>query len=470
MWTPTTPMYDHQQKAVDKLIKTRVGGLFMDMGTGKTLTAINLIARRQHRIDHVVWFCPVALKLTIADQWKQHAPGVMVYVFDDTTNEQTVPSADVYIIGIESMSSSNRVVLTSNMLITARSFVVVDESSYIKGHRAQRTERITVLSERAQYRLILTGTPLSQGVEDLFAQMRFLSPKILGYRSFYSFAANHLEYSEKHRGMVVRAHNTGMLASKIAPYVYQVRKQDCLDLPKKVYKKTYVDMTSEQRNAYQQAKEEILLSLDLVDFTSYTIYRLFTALQQIVCGFWNRNGVTLSFSHRRLDLFEAVIGGIPSDQRVIVWAKYRRCISELVQLLQVRDGTNSVAQWHGGLNEQQRAAELDHWRKGARYFVATPVTGGHGLTLNEATYTVFYTNSFKYSERLQAEDRNHRIGQTCSTMYLDIITNRSIDERINDALVRKEDILRSFCCKIDQIKDSGKADIRKQLKSLLQNL
>jgi len=107
--------------------------------------------------------------------------------------------------------------------------VICDESSYIKGHSAIRTNRITYISSRAKYRLALTGTPISQGVEDLFAQMRFLSPKILGYRSFYSFAANHLEYSDKYPGMVVRAHNLEYIAAKIQPYVYQVTKEECLD-------------------------------------------------------------------------------------------------------------------------------------------------------------------------------------------------------------------------------------------------
>ncbi len=157
-------------------------------------------------------------------------------MFDDKTSANDLPrDAFWYIIGIESVSSSNRVAVAANSLTTTETAVIVDESSYIKGHNALRTQRITRYSEPARYRLALTGTPMSQGVQDLYAQMRFLSPKILGYNSFYSFAANHLEYSEKYPGLVVRAHNTAWLAAKIQPYVYQVTKEDaglCLPLPR----------------------------------------------------------------------------------------------------------------------------------------------------------------------------------------------------------------------------------------------
>jgi len=177
-----TELMPHQATAVVKVLHSRIGALFMEMGTGKSRTAIELVARRLPRIDRVIWFCPVSLKETVRQEILKHtdcAPAD-IHVFSDRTNERNVPPALWHIVGIESMSLSDRVTLAVNKLITSRTFVILDESSYIKGHRAKRTMRITELSKRARYRLILTGTPLSQGVVDLFAQMRFLSPKILG--------------------------------------------------------------------------------------------------------------------------------------------------------------------------------------------------------------------------------------------------------------------------------------------------
>ncbi len=473
----TTELMPHQGKAVDKVLPTRVGALFMDMGTGKTRTAFELVAQRQGKFDRIIYFCPVSLKETVRREILKHTncTDADVYVFDDRTNERNLPRVSWYVIGIESMSSSTRVVLATGKLITTRTFVILDESSYIKGAYSMRTLRITRLAEKARYRLILTGTPLSQGVVDLFAQMRFLSPKILGYNSFYSFAANHLEYSEKYPGMIVRSHNTKYLAAKVQPYVYQVTKEECLDLPPKLYTTRYFYMTMEQRHYYEMAKDEIINSLQDDDIDSIVIFRLFSVLQQIVCGYWNRrvereqgkfrNFEKLEFESNRLDNLIDVILGLPAGEQVIIWTKYRYTLNAIAETLTTQFGAENVAVFHGGLKERQRTEQEDRFHAGARFFIGTPQSGGHGLTLNEARYVIFYDNGFKYSERLQAEDRNHRIGQAHKVTYIDLQCTDSIDDRIAAALAKKGNVVAAFKVEVDRVKDK-KGGLKKLIKSL----
>jgi SNF2 family DNA or RNA helicase len=470
----TTPLLDHQIKAVRKLLPSRVGGLFMEMGTGKTRVVIELAHQRQARIGNVVYFCPVSLKETVRRELLRHTDlaGADICVFDDKTSLRRLPLAFWYIIGIESISASNRQVLAANAVIDDRSMVVVDESGYIKGHKSLRTQRITRMAERARYRLVMTGTPLSQGVVDLYAQMRFLSWRILGYKSFYSFARNHLEYSDRYPGMIVAAHNVPVLAAKVQPYTYQVTKSECMDLPAKAYATRWYGMTERQRAVYEQAKTDILMCIeDYGDLDSYTIFRLFTALQQIACGFWNRKHEdgsveTVTFPHMRLDVFAATIAQIPTGEKAVIWSKYRRNIEEIVALLNEEYGAGSVAQFHGGLSERARNAEIERFRNDARFLVATQASGGHGLTLNEAGYHIFYSNGFKYAERIQAEDRSHRIGQTRNVHYIDIVCDGSIDERIASALIDKADALEQFKRQVDKVKDKRSAEVRKLVAGL----
>lgn len=470
----TTPLLDHQRVALQKLLPYRVGALFMDMGTGKTRVAIELMQRRRAHLSNVVYFCPVSLKETVRRELMKHSdlPTGAVCVFGDKTNLRRLPKAFVYIVGIESMSSSQRAVLCANTIIDERSMVVVDESGYIKGHNSLRTQRITKLAERARYRLIMTGTPLSQGVVDLYAQMRFLSWRILGYKSFYSFARNHLEYSEKFPGMIVATHNVPYLAAKVQPYSYQVTKAECLDLPAKTYATRWYSMTDAQRRIYQQAKEEILLAVeDYSELDSYVIFRLFTALQQIACGFWRRVGVdgsieTVTFPHYRLDICATTIAQLPAGERVVIWSKYRHNIAELVAWLTATYGADSVAQLHGAIPERQRTTEIERFRQQARFLVATQATGGHGLTLNEAHYHIFYSNGFKYAERIQAEDRSHRIGQAHNVHYIDLACAGSIDERIDQALAAKGNVLEAFRRQVERIKDKRSAEVRKLIEAL----
>jgi SNF2 family DNA or RNA helicase len=468
----TTKLMPHQVAAVNKILPTRTGALFAEMGTGKTRMAFELVARRQGKFDHVVYFCPVSLKETVRREILKHTDctDADIYVFGDRTNETNLPRVMWYVIGIESMSSSIRVTLAVNRLITTRTFVILDESSYIKGAYSTRTLRITELSKRAKYRLILTGTPLSQGVVDLFAQMRFLSPKILGYESFYSFAANHLEYSEKYPGMIVRSHNTEYLAAKVQPYVYQVTKEECLDLPDKLYETRYFCMTHEQHQYYELAKDEIIADIQDDDIDSIVIFRLFSILQQIACGYWNRKisrgkYEKLEFDHNRLDTLLDTILDIPSGEQVIIWTKYRYGLEDIASALTEEFGAEFVAVYHGGLSEKQRNAQEDRFHAGARFFVGTPQSGGHGLTLNEAHYVIFYDNGFKYSERLQAEDRCHRIGQEHNVTYIDIQCTNSIDDRIATALANKGDVVAAFKAEVDKVKGE-KGGLRKLVKSL----
>lgn len=461
-----TRPYTYQEAAVNKLAPLRVGAFFMDMGTGKTLTALNLIARKRRKISRVLWFCPVALKLSTQREIREHVTPEQcsIYVFDDRTRSGHVPTALVYIIGIESMSSSARLKLMAAALADERSMVIVDESSYIKTHSALRTRWIIKLAERCRYRLLLTGTPVSQGIVDLYSQMRFLSPDILGYQSFYSFARNHLEYSKKRKGLIVRALNQEVVAAKIAPYVYQITKEECLDLPEKRYVEAWCSMTPAQRDLYERAKDELLLGIQDRDIEAKDIFRLFTALQQITCGFWNRithsgrgagyvrTEELIEVPHGRLKLLAAKIDEIPQDAKVIIWTKYRRCIGEIAALLQERYG-ETTSLFYGDLSEKERAAERELFRGYRRFFTATESTGGHGLTLNEAHYSIFYTNGFKYSERAQAEDRNHRIGQEFPVTYIDIGCDGSIDDRVVQALRQKKNVVEVFREEVKRLRD-----------------
>lgn len=447
-----TELMTHQREAVEKLLSSRVGGLFMDMGTGKTRTAIELVKRRAHKINKVVWFAPVSLKLTVAQEIRKHTDCEDIYVFDHKTGQRNLPVTRWYIVGIESMSSSNRVVAAVNSLITEDTMVVLDESSYIKGHRAKRTERLTFICAKAKYRLILTGTPLSQGVVDLYAQMRFLSPKILGYESFYSFAANHLEYSDRFPGLIVSAHNTEWLAAKINPYVYQVRKQDCIDLPPKFYSRRWFFMSPEQREWYEYLKDKFLMEIDPDDWDSYKLFQLFSGLQQVVCGFYREHAkqgdVLHEFKHDRLEVLRETISEVAADEQVIIWAKYIYDIEKIAETLREQGKTYVV--YTGEQSEKERDQAVVRFQAGdAQFFVATPSSGGHGLTLNEASTVIFYNNSFKYSERLQAEDRCHRIGQAKKVHYIDIVCRNTIDERIMQSIDKKESVLYNFRREID---------------------
>lgn len=460
-----TTILEHQQSAIDKLKGLKVGGLFMEMGTGKTRTLIELVAIRSLKIDRVIVFCPVALKQTWAYELNKHIASPSVYVFDDKSKQGRIPEAQWYLVGVESMSQSDRVVLAVNELVTNQSFVVLDESDTCKNHRALRTQRITAISQRSKYRMVLTGTAVGEGISDLYSQMFFLSPQILGYKSFYAFARNHLEYSEKYKGLVINCLRTDWIAAKINPYVYQVKKDECLTLPDKIYTTRHCSMTYAQAELYQRAKEEILWNCPDEEISSYTIFQLFTALREIVSGFWNRypdphahywrkqssqSPELLTCECDRLNILTAAIHQIPTTEKVIIWSNFQYSTDQITKLIAAEYGTDSYSEYHGQTKDRDRA--LEQWRRESRFLVASPKCGGRGLTLVESAYQVFYNNDFPYRIREQAEARNHRIGQARRPTYIDLVCTGSIDERIVKSLQKKESLVQAFKRELDKLK------------------
>lgn len=478
MINTTTSLLPHQARAVEKLKLSRVGALFMEMGTGKSRTAIEIVATRQHKISRVIWLCPVALKQTVKFEILKHtdASESDINVFDDKTGNSKLPSSFWHVVGVESVSASTRVALALHALIDSKTMVIMDESSYIKGPFSTRTMRVTEYAKKARYRLILTGTPISQGVVDLFAQMKFLSPEILGYNSFYTFARRHLIYSDRFPGMIISSKNIPFLSAQIEPYVYQVTKDECMDLPDKMYDHFSFDMTREQKRIYEEAKEywfEQLVDYNSDYQRSIVIMGMFTALQQVACGFWHRRvkggWETVEMYHHRLEYLQDAIDR--ASGQIVIWSKYQHDIAEIKEMLQKQYGNDSVCLFHGDINEKQRAAELDKFHSGsARFFLATPQCGGYGLTLNEAETVIFYSNGFKYSERIQAEDRTHRIGQTKRVLYIDIWADCGIEDRISSALASKGNAVDSFREEIKAIKDLKGKDRKEALKKIKERL
>lgn len=473
-FSTATDLMPHQRTAVAKLLPSRVGALFMDMGTGKSRTLLELSAIRQEKFDRLIWLCPVSLKDTVRREVIKHTTlgDAEIYMFDDRTTSRAMPvDRCVYIVGVESLSASDRVVLAYHELVTPRSFVAVDESGYIKGYRARRTQRVIHMSARARYRAVMNGTPYSQGAVDLYSQMSFLSPKILGYSSFWSFAANHLEYEQRRcsdgrkrsTGRILRAHNEDYLAAKISPYAYQVRKDECLTLPDKLHETRWCTMTATQRDHYEQAKDEFLMRHDPDSWSPIELFRLFGALQTICCGFvgvpdFQGDGarVLREIESRRLDLLLDTVAQVPDPEPIVIWAKYRFCVDQISNALAERYGAENVVRFTGALSDKGRVAAIARWNAGARFFVATQASGGHGLNdLVRACYVIFYADGFKYAERIQAEDRNHRIGQSRRPVYVTISCLDSIDVRIRAALDRKEGSLEHFQAMVGQYRGYG---------------
>ncbi|WP_052523807.1 DEAD/DEAH box helicase [Geobacillus kaustophilus] len=444
--TLKTDLYEHQKRAVEKLSKIKVGALYMEMGTGKTRTALELIAKRYNagKVNHILWLCPCSVKKTIERELEKHVEGDL---------------SMFTICGIETLSSSIRANVQLLELVQEKQvYLVVDESNLVKNHRAKRTQNIMRLAEHCQYKLILNGTPVSRNETDLFAQWYILDWRILGYKSFWSFAANHIEWDERVRGKVVRTLNVDYLVRKISPYSYQVKKDECLDLPDKTYQTYYYEMDDRQRDHYWQVANELLFEVN--ELEPHTIYRMLSGVQSVIAGFWvDTRGKHLKrtpffrdpLENPRMELLLDIVEMI--DEKIMIFCKYTQEILDIVKVLNEKYGDGSAVPFYGEIPQRKRQENLRQFEKNARFLVANKSCAGYGLNLQFCRYMIFYSNDWDYATRAQAEDRLHRIGQEKNVHIIDICADNSLDVRILKCLQRKESLVDTFKGLIELMKD-----------------
>ena len=425
----------HQKEAVEKLIKLKVGALFMEQGTGKTITTLELsrIRYESRKIDAVIWLCPCSAKRNIKQEILKQCPPELSRIFT--------------ICGVETLSTSvaaNEYLLS--LVNNSKCFLVVDESLLVKNPSAYRTVNITRISDKCQYKIILNGTPISKNESDLFAQFYILDWRILGYRSYWSFSANHLEYDDY--GKLRKVLNTDYLAQKISPYTYQVLKEDCLDLPSKNYHSYGFFLTDEQDRHYDIVANELMAGLD--EKKPETIYRLFSGLQAVISG---KKVIFESRDHFRTEemflnpldnpRIEALMDIIPANEKVIIYCRYESEISQLCQLL-----PDSV-RFDGKTSMKERATSLDSFKDDKKYLIANKNCAGFSLNLQFCHRIIYLSNGWELGKRIQSEDRVHRIGQNHEVDVTDIFAYNTLDEKILDCLHRKENMLDSIQQEID---------------------
>ena len=399
-----------QELAFEKLSRLKVGALFMEMGTGKTKVALDLIASKASRVDYILWICPCSLKSEIeAERMKWH------------------PELTLDIVGCESIGSSGRIYLqTLSKTKDRRCFVVVDESLKIKNREAKRTERIIRIGESAEYKLILNGTPISQNYCDLWSQMQFLSPKILKM-SYNQFFNTYCEYYTRGKmaGKIRRFVNVPHLIDKISPYVFEAK----LDIETTKKKETRIYHTNFLE--YEEYKGEIFSEYYNEEKDDLNFYAFSTLLQK----FYTQNS-------DREKVISKLIEEI--NDKVVIFVKFLSSIPE---------GANKIT---GEESQKERAEMIERFRRGE--FNALYITygcGAFGLNLQFCKNMIFAEHTWDYAVREQAEARIYRLGQGSEVKYYDLICGGiGLEDLISTCVRRKSRMLDTVKQEIQKCKSA----------------
>jgi SNF2 family DNA or RNA helicase len=233
------------------------------------------------------------------------------------------------------------------------------------------------------------------------------------------------------------------LHDKLEGFSSRVLKEDCLDLPAKIYTMRRVPLSKEQESAYVQMKKLALARLEQGELSSTTsILTQIMRLQEICCGHLKTdNGEIEDIPNKRMDEMLATIDEMTG--KVIIWATWVYDIERIVKKLNEQYGPGSAEAFYGATAQGNRQEIVERFQdpdSGLRFFVGNPRTGGYGLTLTAATNVIYWNNSYDLETRIQSEDRAHRIGQDHHVLYVDLVSPGTVDEKILKALKAKIDI------------------------------
>ena len=461
-----TKPYAHQLEALEKSWAASTYALFMEMGTGKSKVLVDNIAMLYDK--GAIRAALIVAPKGVYKNWDEiefpvHLPDHIEHtkvLWDPSITKKKQMELDtlfdggddlkVLIMNVEAFSTTKGLDFAHSFLniFLGRALIGIDESTTIKSPTAKRTKNILTIGELAKYRRILTGSPVTKSPLDLFSQCEFLDPYHLGHASYYSFRARYANMVKRNFGgrqvqLVVSYRRLDELADILDKFSYRVLKEDCLDLPEKVFTKRLVELTPEQDKAYKQMKQMALAMLDNGEvMTTVNVMTQLMRLHQITCGHFKADdGTTTALKNNRIDALMQLLE--ETEGKVIIWANYREDIKNIVESLKKAYGEASTVEYHGGVDatlRQDNIAQFQEKNSPTRYFVGNAQTEGYGITLTSANTVVYYSNSYDLEKRLQSEDRAHRIGQTGSVTYVDLIAENTVDDKIVKSLRSKINI------------------------------
>jgi len=460
-----TKPYDHQKLALEKSWAEKTYALFMEMGTGKSKVLVDNLAilHDQAAIRGALIVAPKGVYKNWYDiEIPVHLPDYVkhtkvLWEASQTKRKQLEldtlfdgkPDLKILIMNVEAFSTPKGLQFAKKYLssFNGRALFGIDESTTIKNPTAKRTKSILQLGNLATYRRILTGSPVTKSPLDLYTQCMFLDKKHLGLDSYYSYRARYAHMVKRNFGgrqvqIVDSYRRLEELAGKLDSFSYRVLKEDCLDLPPKVFTTRIVELSSEQKEQYVMMKQAAIAEHKGKLMSSATALTTLLRLHQITCGTFKADDGTITpIKNNRITALMDCLAEI--EGKAIIWATYREDIKNIVEALKKAYGEASTVEYHGGVDatlRQDNIAQFQDVKGPTRFFVGNAQTGGYGITLTAANTVVYYSNSYDLEKRLQSEDRAHRIGQTGSVTYVDLVAEKTIDERIIKSLKDKVNI------------------------------
>lgn len=468
----------HQLKAINNTIDLPEYSFFFEVGAGKTLACVNSL-RVKYMQERRLMRTLIVGPPIILENWKREiiansniTPKDIVVLYGTGKKriemmKRILDKPKIVITNYESLtmgakktkvgSKTKRVPgeLFSTLMAWAPEIMVLDESHRCKDATTSRAIMATRIADIARYKFLLTGTPILNTMMDIFSQFRILDGGKTFGQNFFVFRGRY--FTDKNSGMNSQKHFPNWVpkegaADEINKLVRRksmyVTKDECLDLPPLMKQTIHVPMSPAQAKAYDSMRKHFIAYIDDKAAVAELALTKALRLQQIVSGFVNveegagiRKPVVFKDNPRKQALKE-LLTDITPQHKVLVWSVFKENyndIREVCEKLKIE-----YVEVHGGITQKNKMLAVDSFNDDAniRVLIGHPGSGGIGINLVAASYSIFYSRSFSLEFDIQAEARNYRGGSErhSKVTRIDLVTPDTIDEQVLKALASKKHI------------------------------
>lgn len=456
-----TELWKHQIQAIELSKKGTEFALFMEMGTGKTRTMIEILKAKYQEHGKLLRTLIVAPQVTLRN-WKNEFAK-----FSDITEENILilrgSGKERATALTQSCSGDGKIVVCNYETLLMKpchdflclwrpDALIFDESHKLKNHAAIRSKKAYDLACASTYRYILTGTPILNSLIDIFQQYKVLDLGKTFGNNFYSDFRNVYFYNKNASSPShvtwpdwrPRPSVDSLIQEMIFKKAFHVKKMECLDLPPLVKEKVFVSLGKEQKEYYEKMKKDFIFFIQGKACTGPMAVTKALRLQQIASGYikLDTGAVIKIKDNPRRDAVIELLNDITPNHKVILWA----CFKE--NYIQLETVCNELkipfVSYHGDSSTKERDTAIDDFnnKPEIRVFIGNPKAGGIGVNLTQASYTIYYTRNFSLEDDLQSEARNHRGGSEIHEKItrIDLVAENTIDEKIAEALANKQEI------------------------------
>jgi SNF2 family DNA or RNA helicase len=453
--------YEHQRRAFEFACRlfgltghdpptSRGVALLMEMGTGKSLTTIAVAGCLWlgHKVERMLIVAPLSILGIWREEFRKFADFEYSLVvlngseFKKVEILRQIPTSGLQ-VAVVNYESAWR--MEKELAAWGAGLIVCDEGHKIKTHNIAASKCMHRLGARARYRMLLTGTIITNKAIDVFSPYKFLNPAVFG-NSFYAFRNRYFDMTGYgNHTPVMKANMAEELTKRIHSIAFRATKAECLDLPETTEIVQQVELEPQAKRLYQQLVRDSYAQIKGGEITSANVLTRLLRLSQLTGGFLrgDENNRVEQVSSAKLNALSDIIDSAAQERgKLVIIARFLPEIDAITAMLERKSiGYSLIAGAVKDRDEQVRRFQTD---PDVTVFVGQIATAGLGITLTAADKMVFYSLDYSMSNFEQTKARIHRVGQRNPCTYIYLVAGNTVDAKVLKALRDKADLARTL--------------------------